>query len=205
MKKTLLGIMVGTMMVFSQCQQQNETDPVPKTIESIPEELAQAAQSSSCEMDCNNKPFPNCFSSPKNECTGGVREWKGGRIMGDGTVQKGVPWGGDAWQWWELSKNFSCVTRTQEPQIGSIIVFDKCAANKGHGHVGIVYKIEYEMIGNELYKRVYFYDRHFGEDMLPDRHVKDEIEKYWHTKSEYIANVPGTKVLGYINYKNNLK
>ena len=74
--------------------------------------------------------------SPISQCTAGVRFWKGGVSRPDeGKVYKGVPWSGDAKDWWDNAA--SCAKRSVAPRRGSIVVFG-AHKNSASGHVGIV-------------------------------------------------------------------
>lgn len=76
------------------------------------------------------------WGAPTTECTGGVREWKGGCPVNppNGITYGGVPWSGNASQWWSAGASY----RASSPGAGYIVVFGPSAYNHNYGHVGVV-------------------------------------------------------------------
>ena len=162
MKKTISTVtMLLSVGTLTACAGPDLSDPDSMELESL----------ESASAGCNYN-----WSSPTNQCTGGVRGWKGGCAAADGMTYGGVPWSGHAYQWWTNGSAY----RSSTPGNGYIVVFGPSNYNSNFGHVGVVTSISGQV--------VYFRSRNW------------KSGDYVGTVSEYLSACGGCQLYGYLNY-----
>ncbi len=124
----LISLFVGSsLMLFNSCEKNDEVSLNPNsTIDNPSPSL---------------KTTP-VYSSLVGQCTAGMRLVKGGYTK-SGRVYGGVPWNGDAYEWYSNASNSSDpdVSVGSTPRVGAIIVWG-INSSKGIylGHVGVLTK-----------------------------------------------------------------
>jgi hypothetical protein len=157
---------------LSQRESSSQEGATPQEAVTIEPAGAANAPITTLGVGCNYS-----WSSPSNQCTGGVREWKGG-CASSGYTYGGVPWSGHAYQWWANGSAY----RANRPASGYIVVFGPSNYNGNYGHVGVV--TWWDTVGHN----VYFKSRNW------------KSGDYTGTVSEYLAACGGCQLYGYLSY-----
>lgn len=162
-------MLVGIILWTTACSEKSSVEPQGKLPTTI-----QTTQAGDCVAD-------HRYGSRFSQCTAGVRLWKGGWDVHENGVHKvygGVPWSGDAKDWWV--NGIPCGKRSKTPRKHAIVVFAG-HSNSAAGHVGIVIKRE-----NGVY-------------WMKSRNAKGDGQDSEQTIKSYVKD-NNTRVLGYIVY-----
>lgn len=127
--------MIGSALAFSLSACIAEDPAETSTLQESSQSATSSSEGDDAPISTNGVGCNFTWSSPSGQCTGAVREWKGGCPNPDGKTYGGVGWSGNANQWWA---NAPAAYRTSNPGIGYIVVFGASAFNGGFGHVGVV-------------------------------------------------------------------